>query len=322
MKHLLTAACLLAATAASASVKDAAIATTTPAQDTVAVFNTKTPDHTAICNFDYAIELPNTGYKQTSSNLVTVFRNEEDNASLMVKQYCSKPDADRNISEGTSKPVIINGTAAIIHTSEKKDVKKQTLVYYEQQPGGTVNPLVIEAMCDASDGRTAIKQERSLLSLVATCAPQNGSSTYATSRFCIANGGFKSQHNGLLNTIFTQSGDYEQERKDGRYVYFQILCQQQTLPQKEQKKDAVRKVANLYTDNRWTGKPRKVAMNGMNGYEFDIVLKDEAGKELAKGYIVALYTATTQYLFVANANENAEANITKFKEIARTLKNK
>lgn len=304
------------------------ITSTDDKAESYVIFNTPSPKHTAIENYDYAIELPNTGYKQTSSNLVTIFRNETDNATIVVKQYTSNSMATEDMTKYIMSDSLakvnhykINGTEARLLKVKKKEKLKQVLYFNEQLSGLTENPIAIEATCDAEDIRTANKFERSLLSLVYTGVKPKDSNVYETSAFSIANGGFKIQHTGLLSTIFTKSGDYENEHKQNCHVYFQILRQKGQVKKNQQKKDAILQVSNAYADKIKASKPKKTTINGIDGYEFDITLMDEeTGNVQAKGYAVMLYTDKAQYLFFSNANMHIDNNIEKFKKIARTLK--
>lgn len=293
------------------------------------IFNTLSPKHTAIDNYDYAIELPNTGYKQTNSNLVTIFRNETDNAHIVVKQIPNvywdliTEEVKRYAESDTTamSTYRINGTEAFLLKTKKKDKLKQVLYFNEHLSGQTENPIVIEATCDADDIRTANKIERSLLSLVYTGVNSKDPNVYETRDFSIANGGFKIQHIGLLSTLFTKSGDFENERKQNIHVYFQILRQKGQVKKSQRKKDAIHHVNNAYAAKIKASKPKNITINGIDGYEFDITLmNEETGNVRAKGYAVMLYTDKAQYLFFSNANMDIDNNIDTFKKIARTLK--
>lgn len=302
------------------------------------IINSQTPTHTAIENFEYAIVLPNTGYKQTASNLVTIFRNEADNASITIRQYESNEAAISKLEYGALSTDIykINGTEAILYKYEKKGELKQILAYFEELNGMTENPIVIEATCDSSNIGCANKIERSLLSIIYTGVKPKASNIYETSAFSIENGGFKNQHTGILNTIFTKSGDYENERRNKEFVYFQLLRNKSSVKKGKQKKDAANTINTAYLpfflalnaneaaasiDRKINAsKPKKTIISGIDGYEFDIDMIGEGGKKLAKGYAVVLYGNDVQYLFFSNANKDIDNNIAKFKQIARTLK--
>lgn len=273
------------------------------------IFNTMTGRHINITNFDYAIALPNTGYKQTSANLATTFYNEVNDATIVISQ----PAGNHPSEEGAA--YIINGIKAFIQDEKRNDRAIKTLSLF------THYPLIIEASCRATDTITINMMEKSLLSVVPTVMRPKDSHLFENSAFTIASDGYLPQCSGTNFTIFTPSGRSEMEAENGKGNYFQILVVNEAVAAKKQKKDAKSVISAIMTRDlkgSKIAKSKKTTINGLNGYEFELENKDRA----EKSYAVVLYSSNRYYLFLSSANSDVDKNIALYKTIAQTLKTK
>lgn len=288
--------------------KDTVAATATP--DTTVLFNTPSARHTAIENFDYAIVLPNTGYKQTALSL-SHFENEVDQASIVIYQYRQEFSEPQPV--GDHSFYNINGVDATLYKQVEKDQCKQTLIL------NTKVPMTLTATCKSTDTTNINKLERSLLSIVYNGPAQKDKNVYTTSLFSINNGGYKLENAGLQLSIFTKSGDFLKERNENNKNYFQLVTFKSDV-KKKQKKEAAKLIDGVLEKNSKVVKSSKCDINGKKGFAYDIVTTDDDNKTIETSYAVVIYTSNRVYLYYASANENMQENIATYKKIAQTLK--
>lgn len=282
-----------------------------------ALFNTLSARHTQIEEFDYAIALPNTGYVQSHTPFFnTIFKNEVDNATIAVSQHGISAVSALQLRMNNYKwtDFNINGIKAVLRKSKDENGR-----YKQELELKTNLPMFITAECNATDTININKLERCLLSIVYSGPQQKEKDTYSTSLFSINNGGYKVQNSGLMLSIFTKSGDFENEKASNEKDYFQLATTKLNV-KKDAKKEARELVEGvLEKDSKIVGS-KKININGKKGFDYDIITTDEGGKVTGKSYATVIYNAGRVYLFIASANKNTDEKIEFFKNIAQTLK--
>ena len=120
-------------------------------------------------------------------------------------------------------------------------------------------------------------------------------------------------------SIFTKSGDFENEKASNEKDYFQLATTKLDV-KKDAKKEARELVEGiLEKDSKIVGS-KKISINGKKGFDYDIISTDEGGKVTGKSYATVIYNAGRVYLFIASANKNIDEKLEFFKNIAQTLK--
>ncbi|MCQ2206883.1 MAG: hypothetical protein MJZ02_01535 [Paludibacteraceae bacterium] len=284
-------------------------------KEPITLFNTFGKRHSVINNFDYAVILPNTGYKQSSSNFFSFFENEVDQATIGIGQTANSKIFDSQFEEANKCAYRINGVDATLYKStDDKGRCKQTLKI------DTHTPIFVTAACKSDDTININKLERCLLSIVYSGPEQKDKNTYTTSLFSISNGGYKLENSGLHLSIFTKSGDFAEERANNIKDIFQLGTFRCEVKKKQQKKEALKLIEGLLEKGSKIVSNKTCAINGRNGFEYNIETTDEEGKLVEKSYATVIYTADRAFLFYASANKDIDKNIAIFKTIAQTLK--
>lgn len=288
------------------------------------IFNTPTARHTAIENFDYAIALPNTGYKQSSLDFTftSIFKNEVDEATITISQHKDNAinaitgQQKHELNEQKTDTYSINGVIATLTKGiNKRGDYVQTLVL------NTSIPLTVEASCNGTDTININKLERSLLSIVYTGPAQKDKNTYSTSKFSIGKEGYKVENSGLQFTVLTESGDYISEKENNIKNFLQLANINFEVAKKKQKKEADKLMKSFYEkDESKIIKSKAIDINGKSGFEYDLVKTDDNKNVTEKSYAIVIYTEDHLFLLYASANQNIDANMAKLKKIAQTLK--
>lgn len=276
----------------------------------ITIFNTKTVKHTAIEGFDYAIVLPNTGYKQTKANFMTKFENEVDEAEISIDQPIQDISTSFYVNDSGYTNYNINNTSANLRKRAYKGKMEQTLYL------ATPKPMYVVGTCKLTDTTNINKIERSLLSIVYTgpIADKASNNKYNNSLFSIESNGFKTENTGLMLTLFTKSGNHLEEQKEGKENYFQVLTIKDKVDVKQHKKEAKKITNSLIEKKDKISKGKQIEINGKKAFEFNV-----AKSSGAKSYMTVTFSKDHIFVFLANSNAEIEKNMATFKSIARTL---